>query len=282
VPARGSSAVRRNGSNGMTLMAATTRSACCGICGANSVAWFPPRPPHLPGTCPGNLSQPAGGRCGGRRSREPRRGDAPLAAGRSRAPQSTRCRAPARTLLRASHAWCRSHRRARSRPACPHHYRALPAQRRPASSPTALPALPPSAAPPSARKPPVGPWSLHSRPNRSWPGQIRVLVGVWRRVRATDGGLALAMPSSQVQSVLDASGPSPRCPPARAPAPTMTTAGPVATPTTRPSALSATGWWASCTAAWPTTASTARPPPGPTAPAPKSPRQLDILQPWDV
>jgi hypothetical protein len=185
VPARGSSAVRRNGSNGMTLMAATTRSACCGIRGANSVAWFPLRPPHLPGTCPGNLSQPAGSRCGGWRSREPRRGEAPLAAGRSRAPQSARSRAPAHAWLRASHAWCRSHRRARSRPACPHHYRALPAQRRPASSPTALPALPPSAAPPSARKPPVGPWSLHFRPNGFWPGQIRVLVGVWRRVRAT-------------------------------------------------------------------------------------------------
>jgi anti-anti-sigma factor len=35
---------------------------------------------------------------------------------------------------------------------------------------------------------------------------IGVLVGVWRRVRATGGGLALAMPSPQVQSVLDATG----------------------------------------------------------------------------
>jgi anti-sigma B factor antagonist len=35
---------------------------------------------------------------------------------------------------------------------------------------------------------------------------IGVLVGVWRRVSATDGGLAVAMPSPQVQSVLDATG----------------------------------------------------------------------------
>jgi anti-sigma B factor antagonist len=35
---------------------------------------------------------------------------------------------------------------------------------------------------------------------------IGVLVGVWRRVRATDSGLAVAMPSPQVQSVLDTSG----------------------------------------------------------------------------
>jgi anti-sigma B factor antagonist len=35
---------------------------------------------------------------------------------------------------------------------------------------------------------------------------IGVLVGVWRRVRATDGGLAVAMPSPQVRSVLDATG----------------------------------------------------------------------------
>lgn len=35
---------------------------------------------------------------------------------------------------------------------------------------------------------------------------IGVLVGVWHRVRASDGSLALAMPSSQVQKVLDATG----------------------------------------------------------------------------
>jgi anti-sigma B factor antagonist len=35
---------------------------------------------------------------------------------------------------------------------------------------------------------------------------IGVLVGVWRRVRATGGGLALAMPPPQVQSVLGATG----------------------------------------------------------------------------
>jgi anti-sigma B factor antagonist len=35
---------------------------------------------------------------------------------------------------------------------------------------------------------------------------IGVLVGVWRRVRATEGSLALAMPSRQVQSILDATG----------------------------------------------------------------------------
>lgn len=35
---------------------------------------------------------------------------------------------------------------------------------------------------------------------------IGVLVGVWRRVSATDGRLALAMPSRQVQGVLDATG----------------------------------------------------------------------------
>jgi anti-sigma B factor antagonist len=35
---------------------------------------------------------------------------------------------------------------------------------------------------------------------------IGVLVGVWRRVRASDGSLALPMPSSQVQKVLDATG----------------------------------------------------------------------------
>lgn len=35
---------------------------------------------------------------------------------------------------------------------------------------------------------------------------IGVLVGVWRRVRATDGGLTVAMPSRQVQSVLNATG----------------------------------------------------------------------------
>jgi ABC-type transporter Mla MlaB component len=33
-----------------------------------------------------------------------------------------------------------------------------------------------------------------------------VLAGVWRRVRATDGSLALAMPSRQVQAILDATG----------------------------------------------------------------------------
>lgn len=35
---------------------------------------------------------------------------------------------------------------------------------------------------------------------------IGVLVGVWRRVRATDGGLAIAMPSPQVRRALDATG----------------------------------------------------------------------------
>jgi anti-sigma B factor antagonist len=35
---------------------------------------------------------------------------------------------------------------------------------------------------------------------------IGVLVGVWRRISATDGNLALAMPSRQVQGVLDATG----------------------------------------------------------------------------
>jgi anti-sigma B factor antagonist len=35
---------------------------------------------------------------------------------------------------------------------------------------------------------------------------IGVLVGVWRRVRATDGGLAVAMPSSPVQRVLNTTG----------------------------------------------------------------------------
>lgn len=35
---------------------------------------------------------------------------------------------------------------------------------------------------------------------------IGVLVGVWRRVMATDSGLAVAMPSPQVQKVLDATG----------------------------------------------------------------------------
>lgn len=35
---------------------------------------------------------------------------------------------------------------------------------------------------------------------------IGVLVGAWRRVMATDGVLAVAMPSRQVQSVLDATG----------------------------------------------------------------------------
>jgi anti-sigma B factor antagonist len=35
---------------------------------------------------------------------------------------------------------------------------------------------------------------------------IGVLVGVWRRIRATDGCLALAEPSRQVRSVLDATG----------------------------------------------------------------------------
>ena len=35
---------------------------------------------------------------------------------------------------------------------------------------------------------------------------IGVLVGVWRRVMATDTGLAVAMPSPQVQKVLDATG----------------------------------------------------------------------------
>lgn len=35
---------------------------------------------------------------------------------------------------------------------------------------------------------------------------IGVLVRVWRRIRATDGGLAVAMPSSQVQKVLDTTG----------------------------------------------------------------------------
>ena len=35
---------------------------------------------------------------------------------------------------------------------------------------------------------------------------IGVLVGVWRRTKATDGILALASPSRQAQSVLDATG----------------------------------------------------------------------------
>jgi anti-sigma B factor antagonist len=35
---------------------------------------------------------------------------------------------------------------------------------------------------------------------------IGVLVGVWRRVRGMDGSLALAEPSHQAQSVLDATG----------------------------------------------------------------------------
>jgi anti-sigma B factor antagonist len=35
---------------------------------------------------------------------------------------------------------------------------------------------------------------------------IGVLVGVWRRTKATDGDLALASPSRQAQSVLDATG----------------------------------------------------------------------------
>ena len=35
---------------------------------------------------------------------------------------------------------------------------------------------------------------------------IGVLVGVWRRTKATDGSLALATPSRQAQSVLDATG----------------------------------------------------------------------------
>ena len=35
---------------------------------------------------------------------------------------------------------------------------------------------------------------------------IGVLVGIWRRVMATDGVLAVAMPSPQVQSILDATG----------------------------------------------------------------------------
>jgi anti-sigma B factor antagonist len=35
---------------------------------------------------------------------------------------------------------------------------------------------------------------------------IGVLVGVWRRTKATDGSLALASPSRQAQSVLDATG----------------------------------------------------------------------------
>jgi anti-sigma B factor antagonist len=35
---------------------------------------------------------------------------------------------------------------------------------------------------------------------------IGVLVGVWHRVRASDSSLALAMPSGQVQKVLDATG----------------------------------------------------------------------------
>ncbi len=35
---------------------------------------------------------------------------------------------------------------------------------------------------------------------------IGVLVGVWHRVSATDGGLALAAPSRQVQSILDVAG----------------------------------------------------------------------------
>jgi anti-sigma B factor antagonist len=38
---------------------------------------------------------------------------------------------------------------------------------------------------------------------------IGVLVGVWRRTKATDGGLALASPSRQAQSVLDATGLTP-------------------------------------------------------------------------
>jgi anti-anti-sigma factor len=35
---------------------------------------------------------------------------------------------------------------------------------------------------------------------------IGVLVGAWRRTKATDGDLALASPSRQAQSVLDATG----------------------------------------------------------------------------
>lgn len=35
---------------------------------------------------------------------------------------------------------------------------------------------------------------------------IGVLAGVWRRVAATDSSLALAMPSRQVQAILDATG----------------------------------------------------------------------------
>ena len=35
---------------------------------------------------------------------------------------------------------------------------------------------------------------------------IGVLVGVWRRTKATEGSLALASPSRQAQSVLDATG----------------------------------------------------------------------------
>ncbi|SRR6266568_158172 len=35
---------------------------------------------------------------------------------------------------------------------------------------------------------------------------IGILVGVWHRARASDGSLALAMPSRQVQSILDTTG----------------------------------------------------------------------------
>ena len=47
----------------------------------------------------------------------------------------------------------------------------------------------------------------------TWPGVtfidstgVGVLVGVWHRVRAGDGSLALAMPSSQVRKILDVTG----------------------------------------------------------------------------
>jgi transposase len=60
-----------------------------------------------------------------------------------------------------------------------------------------------------------------------------------------------------------------------APASSTTSAAPPATPTTRPSAHSATDSSATSTAAWPATPPTTRPPHGHTAPAPSSPTPPD-------
>ena len=97
-----------------------------------------------------------------------------------------------------------------------------------------------------------------SRRNYAGTSPLTVASGKKRAVwPATSATAACTTPST--------TGPSAPCPPARVPEPTTTSIAPPATPTTKPYAPLATASWASCTAAYATTAPTTNTPPGRTA-----------------